>query len=259
MSRLFDVVDVEHGDSWTDELGNKRGFGVPWDVPYDDQQPLIVTDICTRTNTSLVAGVISSGAVVYTIRPFGASVSAMRPNRCVMGEFPDYEDSLITKLGLESERAAAYVLYNGITGWTTAQPFLTSSDVATVSAVANNTPATIAKVLDAFYAAETGVRPVLHLGETSAAALASGDALTTDPETPDRLFLAWDDVPITISTAYPTSTVAVTGPVTVRVGLPGMQQPRWYYDSRANQNRTIFTAQQPLAVEFNASIAVRAT
>jgi hypothetical protein len=259
MSRLFAAVDVEHGDSWTDELGNKRGFGVPWDVPYDDQQPLIVTDICSRANTSLVAGVIASGAAVYTIRPFGVTVSGSRPNRCVLGEFPDFEDSVITRLGLESERAAAYVLYNGITGWTTAQPFLASSDVATVSAVTNNTPGTIAKALDAFYAAETGVRPTLHLGETSAAALASGDPLTTDPQAPDRLFLAWDDVPIVVSTAYPTSTVAVTGPVTVRVGLPGMAEPRWFYDSRANQNRTIFTAQQPAAVEFNATIAVRAT
>src|SRR5215471_1394674 len=133
MSRLFDVADVVEGDKWTDEIGNSRGFGVPYDKLYDDQSPLIVADICTRPNTAKVAGVIGSVATVYVIRPFGVTVSATRPNRCVLGEFPDFEQSLIDELGMEAERAASYVLYTGIPGWTTAQPFLTSSDGATVS------------------------------------------------------------------------------------------------------------------------------
>ena len=257
MSRLFDVADVIRGDTWTDDLGNPRNFAGPYDVLYDDQAPLIATDICTRTNTSLIAGVITSTPVVYTIRPFGVMVSASRPARCVLGEFPDFEKALIDKLDRESERAAAAVLYAGITGWDSTCPFLLNTDVATLSSGAT-VQDTVPAVMDKFYAAETGHTPILHLGETAGVKISAGNALSPTPAS-SEFFLAMDGTPIDISPAFPTNTVAATGPITVHLGSVGMPEPQWYYDSRTNNNRFIFTAERVLSVEFNATIAVRAT
>jgi hypothetical protein len=226
-------------------------------VEYDDQPPLIVTDVCTRTNTALVSGVINSQPVVYTIRPFGVSVSAQRANRCVLGEFPDFEKSLIDKLTAESEAAAAYTLFNGIPGWTTAQPFLLNSDTLTVSPGAT-VQDTLGTVLDAWYQFETGLRPILHLGHTAGVKLSAGNALSPSAKSPE-FYLAMDGTPIVVAADYPTNLVAATGPIVVKRGSVGFPDPSWYYDSITNNNRTIFTAEQVLAVEFNATIAVRAT
>ena len=257
MSRLFDVAEVIRGDTWTDDLGNPRNFAGVYDVQYDDQAPLIATDICTRTNTSLVAGVISSTPVVYTVRPFGVAVSASRPYRCVIGQFPEWEKQLIDKLDRESERAAAYVLYAGITGWDSTCPFLLNSDVVTVSS-GTTVQDTVPAVMDKFYAAETGQVPILHLGETAGVKISAGNALSPTPASRE-FFLAMDGTPIDVSPAFPTNTVAATGPITVHLGTAGMQDPQWYYDSRTNNNRSIFTAMRVMSVEFNATIAVRAT
>lgn len=250
MSRLFDVADVQRGDG--------RWSGVPYDVPYDDQAPLIVQDVCTRANVARVAGSLSSTAVVYTIRPVGAMISASRPNRCVLGEFPDFEKGMIDDLDEEAERAAAYVLYQGIPGWTSAQPYLTSSDVATVTSGTLTVQQLVAAVLDAFYTAETGVRPVLHLGESAGVVLSAGNAMSPTAASPE-FYLAMDGTPIVVNPVYPTNLIAATGPVTIKVGTAGFAEPQWVYDSITNNNRSIFTAQQVLAVEFNATIAVRAT
>jgi hypothetical protein len=247
MSRLFDVADVEEGDgNWS---------AMTYDVEYDDQQPLIVTDVCTRTNTALVSGLISSGALVYKIKPFGVTVTASRPNRCVMGEFPDYEADLIAKLDREVERAASSVLYSGIPGWDNTQPYLTSSDVTAVSA-GTTVQDTVPSVLDMFYQGETGLRPILHLGETAGVKISAGNALSPAPSS-HEFFLAMDGTPICISPEYPTNLVAATGPIKIKRGSVGMADPQWYYDSITNNNRTIFTAMTVVAVEFNATIAVR--
>lgn len=257
MSRLFDVAEVIKGDTWTDKLGNPRNFAGPYDVQYDDQAPLIATDICSRTNTSLIAGVIGSSPVVYTVRPFGIMVSASRPNRCVLGQFPEFEKQLIDKLDRESERAAAAVLYAGITGWDSTCPFLLNSDVVTLSS-GTTVQDTVPAVMDKFYAAETGQEPILHLGETSGVKISAGNALSPSPKS-SEFFLAMDGTAIVIEPPYPTTFVAATGPVTVHLGTAGMPDPQWYYDSRTNNNRTIFAAERVLSVEFNATIAVRAT
>lgn len=257
MSRLFDVANVIRGDTWTDALGNPRNFAGPYDVQYVDQVPLIATDICSRTNTTLISGVVGSQAVVYTVRPFGIMVSATRPHRCVLGEFPEWEKELIAKLDRESERAASAVLYNGITGWDSTCPFLLNTDVTTVSS-GSTVQDTVPAVMDKFYANETGQKLILHLGDTTGVKISAGNALSPSPAS-SEFFLAMDGTPIDVSPAFPTSTVAATGEIDIHLGTAGMPDPQYYYDSRVNQNRTIFTAERVLSVEFNATIAVRAT
>lgn len=248
MSSLLEVADVETGDGhWS---------AMPYDVEYDDQTPLIVTDICTRTNTSLVAGVINSTPVVWTIRPFGASVSASRANRCVMGEFPEWEAELISRLDGEADRVCASVLYNGIAGWGNANPFLLNSDVLHQSP-GTTVQDTVPAVLDAFRNGCVGVKPILHMGQTAAVKISAGNALSPAPDS-EEFFLAMDGTPIVVNPEYPTNLVAATGPIKIKRGKAGFADPSWYYDSINNQNRTIFTAQQVLSVEFNATIAVAA-
>lgn len=252
MSNLFDVADVISGDGpWS---------GVPYDVTYQHSaEQLIVQDICTRANTAQVSGGTNNApSVLYTIRPFGAMVSAQRPNRCLnRDDFPQLDDfvkALGTDLNLESQRVASYILYNGLPGWDSTAPFLLNSDVDTVSAVANDTPATVAAVLDRFYAFEVGEKPILHMGLTSAMKLSSGNAMSPTPES-GEFFLTMDGTPVVVSPAYPTGTVAATGAVKMRVGTVDDLDPIYLYAT----NRTMFIANLAMSVEFDASIAVRAT
>lgn len=244
MSTLFEVAEVLDGDGqWS---------GVPYDEQYDaGARPLIVQDVCNRANTALVAGSTSATAVVYTIRPFGAMVSASRPNRCVPGEFPDYEASLRADLKNDAERAAAYVLWNGIPGWTSAQPFLTNSDVTSLAG-ATAVQDVVAAVLRQFYAGEVGQKPILHMGFRAAMQLSSGNAMSPSPQS-SEFYLLMDGTPIVVSDQYPTSGVAATGPVRVRRSNLADLVPAYDY----GQNRTSFQSELILAVEFDASIAVR--
>lgn len=245
MSRLTDVATVESSSE----------FGVPYDVDYDAAaRPLIVQDLCARANTALVAGSTSKTAVVYTIRPFGAMVSALRPNRCLPSDFPAFEAGLNSDLTREEHRVAAYVLYNGLPGWTSAQPFLLNSDVATVASGTLTIQQLVGAVLDAFRAGEVGQEPILHLGQTAAIQLSAGNALSPSPRS-DEFYLAMDGTPIVVSSAYPTALVAATGPVTVRRGTVDNLDPANEYQT----NRTDFGSLVPMAVEFDASIAVRST
>jgi hypothetical protein len=245
MSTLFEVAEVIDGDGpWS---------GVPYDEQYDDAaRPLIVQDVCTRANVALVAGSTSDVAVVYTIRPFGAMVSAQRPNRCVLGEFPDFDAALESDLKLDSERAASYVLWNGIPGWTGAQPTMVNSDVA-VSGTGTTIQETVAKVLDLFYAGEVGKRPILHMGETAAMQLSAGSAMSPEAAS-SEYHLVMDGTAIVVSPHYPTAGVAATGPIKVRRTRTGVLVPAYDY----TLNRTYFTTEMIMAVEFDASIAVRA-
>lgn len=246
MSNLFDVAEVLDGDGpWS---------GVPYDRQYDaGARPLIVQDICTRANVARVAGSISNPAVVYVIRPVGVMVSALRPNRCVIGEFPDFDASLHADLKSDAQRAAAYVLWNGIPGWTSAQPFMTSSDVTDVGSSAT-VQDVVAKVLDQFYDGEVGLHAVLHMGLRAAMLLSAGNAMSPTPQS-GEFFLTMDGTPIVVAPEYPISQVGATGPVTVHRSDIGDLVPAYDY----TQNRTSFTTDMALSVEFDASIAVRGT
>lgn len=247
MSNLFDVAEVLDGDGpWS---------GVPYDRQYDaGARPLIVQDICTRANVARVAGSLGNPAVVYTIRPVGAMVSALRPNRCVIGDFPDFDASLHADLKSDAQRVAAYVLWNGIPGWTSAQPFMTSSDVTNVGTTATNVQDLVATVLDQFYDGEVGKGPTLHMGLRAAMLLSAGNAMSPTPQS-GEFFLTMDGTPIVVAPEYPISQVGATGPVTVRRSGISDLVPAYDY----TQNRTSFTADMALSVEFDASIAVRGT
>ena len=247
MSRLFEVAELEDGDGpWS---------SVAYDRQYDaGAKALIVQDVCDRANTTLVAGSTANAPVVYTIRPFGAMVSATRKNRCVLGEFPDFEASLHGDLLADSDRAAGNVLYNGLPGWTSAQPYLASSDVATVPAGTLTVPQLVAAVLDAWYGGRVGEeKPILHLGLTSAMVLSQGMAVSPTPQSAE-FYLVMDGTEIVVNPEYPTNMVAATGPVVVRRSGVGDLIPA--YDPALNI--TYFTTELILAVEFDASTAVRA-
>lgn len=251
MSNLFDVADVINGDGpWS---------GVPYDVTYQHSaEQLIVQDICTRANVAQVAGGSNNApSVLYTIRPFGAMVSAQRPNRCLnRDDFPQMDDfvaALHDDLKLESARVASYVLYNGIPGWDSTAPFLLNSDVDALASLAT-VQQTVAAVLDRFYAFEVGEEPILHMGLTTGMQLSAGNAMSPTPKS-GEFFLTMDGTPIVVSPAYPTNTVAATGPVKVHVGDIGDLEPIYL----ATTNRTMFIANLAMSVEFDASIAVRAT
>lgn len=245
MSLLTETADVQ----------SSTEFGVPYDVQYDAAaRPLIVQDLCSPANTALVAGSTSKTAIVYTIRPFGAMVSAARPNRCVPGDFPEFERGLSDDLTAEEHMAAAYVLYNGLPGWDSTAPFLLNTDVATVSAGSNTVQQLVGAVLDAFRSGQVGQDPILHLGQTAAVQLSAGNALSPAPES-NEFYLAMDGTPIVVSAAYPTSLVAATGPVVVKKGKADQLVPAYEYAT----NRTDFASVVPMAVEFDASIAVRTT
>jgi hypothetical protein len=246
VSSLFDVAEVLDGDGpWS---------GVPYDEQYDaGARPLIVQDVCTRANVARVAGSLGNPAVVYTIRPFGAMVSALRPNRCVIGDFPDFDASLHADLKQDAQRAAAYVLWNGIPGWTSAQPFMTSSDVTDVGTSAT-VQDVVAKVLDQFYDGEVGEHAVLHMGLRAAMLLSAGNAMSPTPQS-GEFYLTMDGTPIVVAPEYPISQVGATGPIKVRRSNIGDLVPSYDYA----QNRTSFTTDMVLAVEFDASIAVRGT
>lgn len=247
MSTLFEVADVVDGDGpWS---------GVPYDQQYDaSARALVVQDVCTRANAAVVAGSTSKTAVVYTIRPFGAMVSAARPNRCVPGEFPEFEADLHADLKQDSDRTAAYVLWNGIPGWTTAQPFMTSTDVTDVGTVSTDIQHLVAAVLDAFYTGQVGQKPILHMGETAAMLVSAGNAISPSPQS-SEFYLVMDGTPIVVSPHYPTKAVAATGPVVVKRSNLADLVPAYDY----GQNRTSFQSDLVLAVEFDASIAVRGT
>lgn len=246
MSSLFDVAEVLDGDGpWS---------GVPYDEQYDSgSRPLIVQDVCTRANVARVAGSLGNPAVVYTIRPFGAMVSAFRPNRCVIGDFPDFDASLHADLKSDAQRAAAYTLWNGIPGWTSAQPFMTSSDVVDVGS-SLTVQDVVAKVLDQFYDGEVGEHAVLHMGLRAAMLLSAGNAMSPTPQS-GEFFLTMDGTPIVVAPEYPISQVGATGPIVVRRSDVADLVPAYDY----SLNRTYFTTDMVLAVEFDASIAVRGT
>jgi hypothetical protein len=247
VSSLFDVATVIQGDgSWS---------AVPYDRGYQHSaEQLVVQDLCTRANVTKVAGgSFNAPSVLYTIRPFGAMVSAMRPNRCLAVDFPEFMDGIHADLRSEQQRAAAYVLWNGIPGWDNTAPFMVSSDVETVASAAT-VQQTVAAVLDKYYSGEVGEAPVLHLGLTSAIQLSAGNAMSPTPES-GEFYLTMDGTPIVASPAYPTSGVAATGPVVVHAGAVTDLTEAYDYAT----NRTYFTTLAALSVEFDASTAVRAT
>lgn len=254
MSKLFEVADVVTDDdsSWS---------AVPYDVQYNPVGfGLTVQNWCTLAGHLVAGDSVSAGdddsasSVVYTIQSVGAMVSAKRPNRCM----PVEEQRLYGKLraALESsgtERAAAYTLYAGAPGFGARNPYLLNSDVATVSASAAVTD-TVAAVLHAFYAGMVSDEPtVLHMGLQAAMQLSIGQAESPTAKSAE-LFLEIDGTPIVVSPDYPTAMVAATGPVTVRLG------PVQDYQIRdSDVNRTYLVSNRVLAVEFDASIAVRST
>jgi hypothetical protein len=115
--------------------------------------------------------------------------------------------------------------------------YLTHTDVATVAA-GSDAYHSLGTMLETAYANNPNIKPVIHLGWTSAMSL--------------QLGLASLDLPFVVAHGYPATAMAVTGPVVIRLGSI---QSITGFD--AHINRQYFEATRIAAIEFDPSQAVR--
>lgn len=206
-------------------------------------------DPCSQQST-LLAGAINASPKVYTVTAFAAAVSARRNVRCAIGEEMEIVQSLLLNGGVTS--AAESALWFGVKGWDpSVAPSLASTDTQT-AAIAPSIADTLANVISK-YSALTAIQDyVLHLGIKSALDLSAlGYAYNTDAE--GQLRLRATNAPIVVSPYYPTSGVALTGPLQVFVGVPDAWQVYSTLDNRTNIN-----GNQLIALAFDPSTSVLA-
>lgn len=239
---LFDAATVEPvGDG-------------PWTQGYDVEvvrcaATLTAVDVCAPNSASLVAGsTTASGgtAPVYRIRSFAAEISAKRPTYC---SDPEAAQIIADLLEEQSERVAAYVLWNGIggvNGWGAANAYLLNSDVNVATAAANLTD-----TIGAAYAKYAGGivnfdESILHLGLTAALEASALNMLTEGGR------VKATGGKYVISESYPTGGIAITGPIKIKMGSTEALQA---YNIQVN--RTEVQGNRLMAVEFEPCISVR--
>lgn len=244
-NRLFDtpdLVDVEYGDGM-------------WTIGYDLQAArgaitLLVQDPCAETGTYVAGAPNASSPNVYTIQAFSATVSARRNNRCALG----FELELATELLQDggATQAAEYVLWNGLSAWSTAaQPSLQNTDVIPVAA-GSAIQDTIAKCIDQYSTLTVLKDYVVHLGIQAALDL-SAQGYTETIDQSGQLRVKATGAPIVVSPSYPLSGVAVTGPILIQLNEIAAYQAFDY-----NLNRTNIVGYQLIAIAFDPSTSVRA-
>lgn len=241
-----------------DELVDVSVSDGHWSIGFDLQAStadsmLGVADPCSETST-LVAG--QGGAQngrtrVYFIQAFSAVVSARRNVRCANGEELEMVQLLLANGGTTG--ALEYALWNGVNTWDpNLQPSLQNNDVQTVakgSSVADSVAAVINKystltVLDQY---------IVHLGIQAALELsAAGYAYNVD--TAGNLRVRATMAPIVVSPYYPSSGVAVTGPIAVNISETINAFQNYDY----NLNRTNIQGNQTCALAFDPGTSVRA-
>jgi hypothetical protein len=203
----------------------------------------IISDVCTPARGTLSGtndpAATSSGRNAYV---FGVVTSMRGRARCSSGLEPKW---VADALDAETEKAAGEVLFGGNGG--AADVYLTKGEVATVAS-GTTTPATVAAALAKFWTLATGVKQedtILHLGIGSALGMVNlidGD------------YLYGTKIKVSVSEGYGVNVVAVTGPVTIRVGD---NQVVAVPDTKNNDLNN--EATRLVAVEFDPCIAVRAT
>jgi hypothetical protein len=216
-----------------------RGDG-PWSNGYDMEGSecglaVRIGDICTPTPVNVVGDPTGTPSRV-SIKPFGVDAVLGRDVRCALDS-----DLRRVDLALESsqERAIGYAFDLGAEAdWES--PHLHHADVEVITGA--DAEARVGSALERYYA-KSASPALLHLG--------IGSAIRIMRDMEDILEML--GVTVVISPGYDSKLVAVTGPVTVRIGTSEVVQ---VYDS--TNNRTEIQATEVAAIEFDMCIAVRA-
>lgn len=175
----------------------------------------------------------------FKIEPFGLYGAQQFGNRCGPD---DYMPTMAKVLDDASEYLITKVFWAGaseVLGTWDGNVFLTSTEVATVAPGADDT-ATLAAVLDAAYSRHPEIKPVVHLGWVTAMKLGAG--------------LKNIDIDYVVGPGYPASAIAVTGPITIRLGSVEATEN---YTSR--NNRFVVEATRLASIDFDVCLAVRAS
>jgi hypothetical protein len=225
-----------------DEATVVRGDG-PWSNGYDLEESgcgiaVRVAEVCAPTFTTVIgnpAGVPN----VLKIEAFGIDAVLARDVRCALDQ-----DLRRVDMALEAgqERAIGYVFERGpVASWES--PHLKHADVQVLAATGTTVLQKIGEALAAWYGKAVG-DPLVHLG------LAAMLDLIDSTSSPDMLE-SIGATPV-FSPGYSTGLIAVTGPVTVKIGTSQTVQAYG-----VTNNRTEIQATEVAAIEFDVCHAVR--
>lgn len=198
--QLLDVADVERGDGhWSAGYQFDAIGCVLYSVVSANCAP--VRNLLTGNDDETAT---SSGRDAY---PFAVITSFRGRAMCSDGQEPKIvEDALEA----ETEKAVGKFLFDGNGG--DADVFLNGPDGAVQSVDPTDPVTAIASVLDKFWSIATGIEQkdtILHLGIQSA--LAAKNLI-------DDGIVYGTDVKVSVSPGYPKDAIAVTGPVTIKIG-----------------------------------------
>lgn len=186
MASFFEAFKiVEEDGTWT------SGYTVD---SFDSGISTKVVDICTPAKVD----VPTDNHLGWRVHPFAVLAHQIVPTRCTPNQI---EEIMVPVLQQSTEHTVSDVLWKG-SGHPDDEMFFTHSDVATV--VPGSTPAdSLGTLLSEAFKRTPHLQPLIHLGFSSAISLQFG--------------LNTLGIPYVIGPAYPPNTIAVSGPVTVRL------------------------------------------
>lgn len=223
MAKFFETFTVIEGDGdWT------RGYPI---TTLGAGFHLSTQDICTPA----APGALPDTPMGVDIEPFAITAYAEVPPRCAPEEVGDFVDQAFKA---STEWAISNALWNGPAA-ATGTTYLTHGDVEVVARGADPYT-TVGSLLERAFEKSPYLQPVIHLGWQSAMSLQFG--------------LATLGLPFVVPHGYPSNAIAVTGPVTIRLG--SIQN---ITEVDTSINRQYFEATRIAAIEFDPAQAVRSS
>lgn len=186
-------------------------------------------DICNPESP----GSLPNFAIGEDVSPFAIKAYTKVPARCAPGDVEQYVQRAMAK---STEYVVTKALWNGARGNTTSI-FMQASAVTQVART-GDMYSLLGSVLHTAYENTPFIEPVIHLGFQSAMAL--------------QLGLQNLGLPFVVAPGYPKDAVAVTGPVTVRLGTIETTKAVDHSD-----NQMQIEATRLARIEFDPYMAVR--
>ncbi|AKJ72555.1 hypothetical protein PP301_gp017 [Gordonia phage GMA2] len=168
--------------------------------------------------------------------PFAITAYSKVPTRCAPSEIQSYVESAMRE---STEYVVTKALWSGTTDNPDTKFYLGGDDVTVVSRSSNDMYDLLGKVLHKAYEDTPFIKPVIHLGFQSAMAL--------------QLGLQNLGLPFVVAAGYPQDAIAVTGPVTVRLGTIETTSA-----VETSDNRMQIESTRLARIEFDPYMAVRA-
>lgn len=172
-------------------------------------------------------------AIGVDAAPFAIKAYMKVPTRCAPGDVEQYVTAAMAEA---AEYTVTDALWNGANGNTT-ELYLSSGDITEIPRT-GDMYSLLGTVLHTAYQQTPFLKPVIHLGFQSAMAL--------------QLGLQNLGLPFVVAPGYPQDTVAVTGPITVRLG--SIETTKSVDNS---DNRMYIEATRLARIEFDPHMAVR--